>query len=129
MHHVDNDSTVIFIGIIICCIAYMILCFVFLSKNSWKQIKDRFLLATGDTYTNGATGGEASHTLTVNEMPVPNHKQNNALNFVDNRISSNGKYRISDVQVNNIYTDNTGGNQPHNNMPPYWVVNIWKRVA
>jgi microcystin-dependent protein len=26
-------------------------------------------------------------------------------------------------------TDNVGGNQPHNNMPPYLVVNMWKRTA
>lgn len=41
--------------------------------GTWQQIKDRFLLACGDTYNNGATGGEATHTLNVFEMPVHNH--------------------------------------------------------
>lgn len=50
--------------------------------GTWQQIKDRFLLACGDTYSNGATGGSATHTpsgtvgnhtLTVNEMPAHTH--------------------------------------------------------
>ena len=41
--------------------------------GTWEQIKDRFILAAGDTYAAGSTGGEATHTLTVNEMPRHNH--------------------------------------------------------
>jgi hypothetical protein len=42
--------------------------------GTWVQIKDCFLLAVGDTYkTAGATGGEASHTLTTEEMPSHTH--------------------------------------------------------
>ena len=50
--------------------------------GTWSQIKDRFLLACGDTYNNGETGGAANHTpsgtvgnhtLTVNEMPAHTH--------------------------------------------------------
>ena len=43
--------------------------------GTWEQIKDTFLLATGDTYANGSTGGEATHTLTENEMPSHTHIQ------------------------------------------------------
>ena len=50
--------------------------------GTWSQIKDRFLLACGDTYNNGETGGAANHTpsgtvgnhtLTVEEMPAHTH--------------------------------------------------------
>lgn len=41
--------------------------------GSWTQIKDTFLLCAGSTYAAGATGGEASHTLTSNEMPSHTH--------------------------------------------------------
>ena len=41
--------------------------------GTWEQIKDRFLLAAGDTYAAGRTGGEAQHKLTVDEMPSHNH--------------------------------------------------------
>lgn len=41
--------------------------------GTWTQIKDRFLLCAGSTYSAGSTGGEAAHTLTVAEMPSHNH--------------------------------------------------------
>lgn len=41
--------------------------------GTWSQIKDRFLLACGDTYSNGSTGGEAVHTLTISETPAHTH--------------------------------------------------------
>ena len=34
------------------------------------QLQNRFLLGAGSSYTAGATGGEATHTLTVSEMPA-----------------------------------------------------------
>ena len=49
-----------------------------LAGTTWTQIAaGRFLIGVGtlapNTYTAGATGGEASHTLTANEMPWHNH--------------------------------------------------------
>lgn len=48
--------------------------------GTWTQIKDRFLLCAGDSYSAGATGGSAththttgSHTLTVDETPAHTH--------------------------------------------------------
>ena len=41
--------------------------------GSWTQIKDRFIIASGSSYANGATGGAATHTLTVQEMGAHNH--------------------------------------------------------
>lgn len=42
--------------------------------GTWERIKGRFLLASDDnTYKLGATGGEANHTLTVNETPSHSH--------------------------------------------------------
>ena len=42
--------------------------------GTWVQIKDRFVLACGDTYkTVGATGGASSVTLSVDNMPTHNH--------------------------------------------------------
>ena len=42
--------------------------------GTWVQIKDKFVLACGDTYTSvGATGGASSVTLSVSNMPSHNH--------------------------------------------------------
>ena len=41
--------------------------------GTWKQIKDRFILAAGDTYSNGATGGNADTTLAVDNLPSHSH--------------------------------------------------------
>ena len=41
--------------------------------GTWVQIKDRFILTAGDYYSNGATGGAATVTLTVSNMPSHKH--------------------------------------------------------
>ena len=41
--------------------------------GTWTQIKDKFILAAGDYYSNGATGGTSSVTLTVSNMPSHSH--------------------------------------------------------
>lgn len=96
--------------------------------GTWEQIKDTFLLACGDTYANGATGGEATHKLTVEEMPSHNH----VVNF-DQIWGWGGTRSLATTSGGPYggggYLNNTGGNQPHNNMPPYLAVYIWKRVS
>lgn len=97
----------------------------------WEQIKDRFILGVGDTYSNGATGGEANHTLTVSEMPSHNHSTTLYGHNNKGNISSNHRSVWSgstDMSASN-WIQNTGGNQAHNNMPPYLAVYIWKRIA
>lgn len=41
--------------------------------GTWSQLKDRFLLGAGDTYSNGATGGAATVTLTTSQIPSHTH--------------------------------------------------------
>lgn len=42
--------------------------------GTWVQLTDRFLVGAGNSYAVNSTGGEATHTLTVNEMPKHAHK-------------------------------------------------------
>lgn len=101
--------------------------------GKWEQIKDRFLLAAGDTYAIGTTGGEATHKLTIEEMP--SHKHQIKTNNDDwNNSAGGGNYGTTHDGANswyntNWYTENSGGNVAHNNMPPYLTVYMWKRVA
>ena len=99
--------------------------------GTWEQIKDMFLLACGDTYANGTTGGEATHKLTVAEMPSHYHNmgtlwgQKSGYGRVTGGNASTGADRCN-IQSSNI---SSGGNQAHNNMPPYLAVYVWKRTS
>lgn len=97
----------------------------------WEQIKDRFLLASGDTYKNGTTGGESSHTLTVNEMPSHVHAQRArgaskniaaAGNEIGSEFLGTSSSSVGDTFAN-------GGGAAHNNMPPFLAVYVWKRIS
>lgn len=119
--------------------------------GTWEQIKDKFLLCAGTTYKPGTTGGEANVTLSSNQMPSHsytcegsgNHNHGIRITWGDYagdaninfNASGGGKLRVDQGAVtmdngyhgHNIY--NSGGNQPHNNMPPYLAVYVWRRTA
>lgn len=99
--------------------------------GTWVQLKDRFLLAAGTTYKAGATGGEATHTLTVDEIPNHQHvlwypneggEQSAAIGYPEAG-SKNTWYAEASK------TGGAGGGAAHNNMPPYLAVYTWKRTA
>ncbi len=100
--------------------------------GTWEQIKNRFLLSAGSSYSAGATGGESTHKLTTSEMPSHSHKTNKSS---EQRWSAEDRYRASfrcgrsSDTGGDIYTDATGSSKAHNNMPPYIVVYMWKRTA
>ena len=89
--------------------------------GTWARIQDRFLLAAGSSYAAGATGGEASHTLTVSEMPSHCSKVSGANNKMVEA--------STDVLDNVPGTMAAGGGAAHNNMPPYLAVYMWKRTG
>ena len=61
----------------------------------WQRLKDTFLLANGDTYAADTTGGSATKTITVNNLPTHNHA-----------VSSSGSHTHS-------ATTSTTGNHTH----------------
>lgn len=93
--------------------------------TTWEQLKDRFLLGAGDVYTNGATGGEATHTLTIDEIPAHTHSLGMA---GGSNAQDAGNYRGVNTS-NTTDSGSAGGGQAHNNLPPYLVVFMWKRTA
>lgn len=101
--------------------------------GTWERVKDRFLLAAGDAYAAGSTGGEATHKLTINEMPSHHHETNMRINWYNQaeeygRTTDFGNGNLL-IDKTNILTSNEGGDSAHNNMPPYLAVYIWKRTA
>lgn len=108
--------------------------------GTWERIKDKFILAAGDTYAAGKTGGEAGHALTVSEMPAHRHEgididnlycfgwENGSRTGVNFKRFYGGAYWGDDVQ-NRLASGYAGGSTAHNNMPPYLTAYIWKRIA
>lgn len=102
--------------------------------GTWTRIKDRFLLSFGDTYnTAGATGGEATHTLTTDEMPSHSHTvygttANHGQSWDDTSHPRAETY-VDTTHDRDPYVASSGGGQAHNNMPPYLVVYMWQRTA
>ena len=74
------------------------------------------------------TGGEKTHTLTINEMPSHNHDSNGWASVTD----GSGKYNVFGAMNGGgklVPTRNTGGGQPHNILQPYVTCYMWKRTA
>ena len=114
--------------------------------GTWVQIEDTFLLAAGQTYTAGATGGEATHTLIENELPsiTGSARFRNVGNDAKSITSASGNFSVANyasstptafayengnAQPAQDLTYAFGGGGAHNNMPPYLAVYVWKRTA
>ena len=97
------------------------------SIGTWERIQGRFLWASNTAHPAGSTGGEETHTLTVNE--IPSHKHT----ISEGNGSSGNQWSLGAVQNSgrntSMGTNNTGGGRAHNNMPPYLSVNMWRRTA
>lgn len=99
--------------------------------GTWEQIKDKFLLASGDTFSGGSTGGEIAHAINVNEMPRHAH----TLIFHSHDGTGNSGTGVPYYgNGSSIIGGDASGCQPtgeglaHNNMPPYLAVYVWKRI-
>jgi microcystin-dependent protein len=68
--------------------------------------------------TIGKKGGEKEHTLTIDEMPSHHHEQ-----ALGGRLTTTDQVPGAGVigKENGSNTQNTGGDQPHNNLQPYSV--------
>lgn len=103
----------------------------------WEQVTElvgRFPVGAGQkdgdstNFTNGSTGGEETHELTVAEMPAHSH----AVNAAEDDSGGTGGDRLREVtDPDNATTtsQDTGGGQAHNNLPPYYALHFIRRTA
>lgn len=105
--------------------------------GTWERIKGAFIWGIEDGEQAGITGGEATHTLTVNELPenigtfrTLSWKSDNAATgafsmteqLADRSDTTGDSYGTAQYKL-------SGGGQPHNNMPPYYGAYVWRRTA
>ena len=130
--------------------------------GTWEAMPaGRVLLAQGKsdwgtTYEAGSTGGEATHKLTVGELPSHGHSAStnttgnhththpgwqmgegirhqdgcSAIPQRGDKGGYSGTYTFSTAgnHSHTITINSTGNNQSHNNLQPYISIYIWKRV-
>jgi hypothetical protein len=101
--------------------------------GTWELLKDRTLIGAGSSYSVGAQGGEATHTLTVAEMPSHTH----AIQGFNNVTAGSGSVSYQ-LYCRALFPNDpedsgkiiaTGGGSAHNNLPPYRAVYIFRRTA
>lgn len=99
-------------------------------NNGTPDLKGRFILGSGNSakYPFNSYGGEDTHILTVDEMPSHQHLGSKlkgrewSTNMTNPPISTWLSDEPSGDNVGGSYTDSAGKSQPHNNMPPYYVL-------
>ncbi|MDX8391258.1 MAG: tail fiber protein [Mariprofundaceae bacterium] len=81
----------------------------------------------------GSKGGDETTLLNLNQMPAHNHglnasseqadKQNPSGNYAASHATTSIYRPVANAKMNAGAVDSAGGNQPHNNMPPFATVN------
>ena len=119
-----------------------------------ERIKDRFILAAGDSYTAGATGGETTHEhnwglrynlfyggfMGEDNVVLRGLKYNgaNIVGTIEGANIGESKEMVSNTGVGDAYTTNTRNSAGYNlisntssasSMPLYLVVYMWYRTA
>lgn len=82
------------------------------------DLTGRFLLADGYGRDLMDVGGSEAHILTIAEMPTHVHGYVSAIGSVSTVVVPDEPSAVPAPSV----TEPEGGSQPHNNMPPYYVV-------
>lgn len=90
-------------------------------ENGTPDLRGRFVLGCQTIDGIGDTGGEDMVTLTVAQMPAHNHVLNSITqSALKDDPSKSGNYYYP--HYTSVTTGSAGSSQPHNNMPPFYVL-------
>src|SRR6185503_13027748 len=97
------------------------------------NLQGRIPAHIGNGFVLGERGGETAHTLNISELPAHNHvpvgSSNNpslpsAADNIWSTFTGNQYNNTPNTAMNPACITATGGNQPHENMSPYLVLNF-----
>lgn len=110
--------------------------------GTWEQIKDCFILAAGDTYAAGSTGGSANHNHSIGDLFASLYYMGD---YADYHFSGNAEWspnykntfpggisediKISGITHYNGVTVYGSPTKEAGNLPPYIATYVWKRIA
>lgn len=124
--------------------------------GTWTQLKDRFLVGAGGSYTAGTNGGASTATLDTTHLPSHTHTatvsgcgaHNHTARFIEvrayvsgsaascvaraNNATYSGTGQITTSTGNHTHTvaiSNTGSGSSFSILPPYMPVYMWQRTA
>ena len=89
--------------------------------NGTPDLRDKFIFGAGPSHALHATGGEASHVLTEDEIPAHKHDKDIVYGNESNRTGNpwGSSNNSSQEGTYTFSTGLTGGGQAHNNLPPF----------
>ena len=107
------------------------------NKLKTPDLRDRFIVGAGNSYTNNATGGAAKVTLTLSQIPSHSHEFQFTGADLDGRWNEKNFFYNLNKQftqfTNTNHTEMAGGNasgltEPHENLPPFHALYFIMRV-
>ena len=99
--------------------------------GSWTRIKDKFILAAGDSFAAGTTGGAAAVTLAAENMATKIKIPYGVSASGSRTVISGQQVFLSGTASGYAAFENIDGTagQAFNNMPPYTAKYVWERIA
>lgn len=105
--------------------------------GTWTQIRGHYIFAADEDHPAGTTGGEAEHTITVDEMPAHGHRlkgQFGATGTTSHPPWTQDYTQLAGMNstefvLNGESVEQTGGGQPMPIEPLYAAYYVWQRTA
>lgn len=104
--------------------------------GTWTQLKDRFLVGAGSSYSNGATGGATTHSHGAGSLISDVHVDGSSV-YVKQSSSTfeatHARYQEGGKTIEGKWGSNAavveGSTASASSLPPYLAVYMWKRTA
>lgn len=115
---------------------------IILGFGKWTQIKDRFILSAGDTYSATAQGGAATHSHSLSDNAIalirialssPYLHMRRVGSFpswtATHQYTATGQSAAGDTSADTAGAALRGNTDTASSLPPYEVAYCWRRIA